>query len=194
MIYLDDKLPTSIELGEVVYPLDLSFNNVISALRPLKDPELMAMDKVELFLTIIMVDDPPEVELWQELMTEINEVIRSEPIVPIKRDQNGDPMPVNPDNDKPDFDFDFDARYIYSAFLQTYGIDLYDQQGKLHWLKFVSLLNALPEDTMFRQIRQIRSTKVSKIKDKEQRNQLLKQKEMFKLPDSDGEEVEDYGG
>ena len=36
-------------------------------------------------------------------------------------------------------DFKQDSSYIYSSFLMDYGIDLIEQQGKLHWQKFISL-------------------------------------------------------
>lgn len=48
------------------------------------------------------------------------------------------------------YDFDQDDYLIFSAFYQTYGIDL--GKVKLHWWKFSSLLLALPKDTLFMEI------------------------------------------
>jgi len=58
------------------------------------------------------------------------------------------------------FDFDQDAPYIYAGFKQAYGIDLYEERGKLHWWKFMSLFAGLPENTRIREIMSIRARKI----------------------------------
>ena len=54
-------------------------------------------------------------------------------------------------------DYKQDSMYIYSSFMADYGIDLFEQQGKLHWWKFVSLLSGLSEKSKMREIMGIRS-------------------------------------
>lgn len=58
------------------------------------------------------------------------------------------------------FDFVQDAGLIYAAFVQAYGIDLFEQ--RIHWWKFIQLLNALPSDTRFVEIVGIRTKPVPK--------------------------------
>lgn len=70
-------------------------------------------------------------------------------------------------------DYEIDADYIYSAFLQAYGIDLIDTD--LHWHKFTALLSSLPESTFFHKIMEYRSYKG---KDSE----LKKLKHIWALP------------
>ncbi len=53
------------------------------------------------------------------------------------------------------FDFIQDAPLIYAAFMQAYGIDLFEQ--RIHWWKFITLLNALPSDTRFVEVVNIRT-------------------------------------
>ncbi len=53
------------------------------------------------------------------------------------------------------FDFVQDAPLIYAAFAQAYGIDLFEQ--RIHWWKFIQLLNALPSDTRFVEVVNIRT-------------------------------------
>lgn len=48
-------------------------------------------------------------------------------------------------------DFKIDSDYIYSAFLQQYGIDLLDVRD-LHWHKFKALLNGISKHTMLFEI------------------------------------------
>lgn len=52
-------------------------------------------------------------------------------------------------------DYDLDADYIYSGFMQAYGIDLIT--ADLHWHKFSALLSGLPEETTISKIISYRS-------------------------------------
>lgn len=54
------------------------------------------------------------------------------------------------------FDFLQDGQYIYASFVYDYGIDLFQQQGKLHWWKFIALFNSLSESSKMSQIISIR--------------------------------------
>ena len=54
-------------------------------------------------------------------------------------------------------DVNVDADYIYSAFLQVYGIDLID--ADMHWHKFSALLSGIPQGTMLMDIIGYRSYK-----------------------------------
>ena len=49
-------------------------------------------------------------------------------------------------NAEPLIDYKKDAGLIYCAFLQGYGVDLFEMQGKLHWAKFLTLLNNIPDE------------------------------------------------
>ena len=80
-------------------------------------------------------------------------------------------------------DFLQDAPYIYAGFRQAYGIDLYDVQGTLHWIKFLSLFRALPQDTRIMEIVDIRTRPLPKPNkhNGEEIRALLKAKEAYKL-------------
>lgn len=54
------------------------------------------------------------------------------------------------------FDFEEDGEYIYASFMQAYGIDLIDQQGKLPWSRFMALFQGLPSNTKIKEIMRIR--------------------------------------
>lgn len=58
------------------------------------------------------------------------------------------------------FDFVQDAPLIYAAFMQAYGIDLFQQ--RIHWWRFINLLNALPSDTRFVEVVSIRAKPLPK--------------------------------
>lgn len=57
-------------------------------------------------------------------------------------------------------DFEQDAPYLYAAFRQVYGIDLFRERGKLHWWKFLAMLDSLPSDCKLKEIMAIRGRKL----------------------------------
>ncbi len=89
------------------------------------------------------------------------------------------------------YNYEFDAEYIYSAFMQQYGIDLQDIEY-LHWWKFKALFNGLSEDTQFVKIMGYRAIDLNKIKDKKEKNRYKKLQELYRLPDMRTEEEKEY--
>lgn len=84
-------------------------------------------------------------------------------------------------NEKQIFDWLEDSEYLYSAFYQTYKIDLLNV--KMHWWQFLSLYKGLPDNTKLAYIIQTRATKVPK-RDKynaDYVNELQKQKKYYAL-------------
>lgn len=64
----------------------------------------------------------------------------------------------------PLFDFDEDAPYIASAFLDSYYMDILDVDQHIHWWQFMALFIALPESTQMMQRMCDRSLDTSKMK------------------------------
>ena len=84
------------------------------------------------------------------------------------------------------YSFEYDDDYIYSAYLDQYGIDLQDIEY-LHWWKFKAMFKALKEDNMIVKIMGYRSMDISKIKDKEQKEYYSKMKKLYEIPKSKNE-------
>lgn len=87
---------------------------------------------------------------------------------------------------KPIYDFEYDAEYIYAAFMGQYGIDL--TTASLHWYQFKALFMGLDENCKMCKIMEYRSIDLSKIKDKEQKAFYRKMKQAYRLPDMRTEE------
>jgi hypothetical protein len=80
------------------------------------------------------------------------------------------------------YDLKQDAEYIYASFLQEYGIDLIDMQGKLRWEKFLALLSGLRDNTRFKEIVGIRAAELPRGKGMEkERKRLRKLKRIYAL-------------
>ena len=99
-----------------------------------------------------------------------------------KPEKNKIKKKVAEDKSKKIYDYDIDDGYIYSAFLQQYGIDLQDI-NYLHWWKFKAMFNSLSSDTKIVEIMGYRNIDLSKIKDKQEKARYKKLKEIYKLPD-----------
>lgn len=89
---------------------------------------------------------------------------------------------VKEESEKKIYDYDIDDGYIYSAFLQQYGIDL-QEIDYLHWWKFKAMFNSLNSDTKIVEIMGYRNIDLRKIKDKQEKARYKKLKEIYKLPD-----------
>ena len=85
------------------------------------------------------------------------------------------------------YSYEFDAEYIYSAFMEQYKIDL-NSIKYLHWWKFKYLFNSLNENVLFSKIMSYRCMNVAKIKNKNMRKFYEKMQRLYKLPDMRSEE------
>ncbi len=202
MFKLNDPLNDSVTINGEEHPIYMAFDNVMSALETFDDQELSEADRLYVFLGTMLHDyggdllDTLDFETQVDIGKQIIEQINSEPIENQPVDLNGEPMPQPKRDGEQLVSFLFDAKYIYAAFMQSYGIDLIEQQGLLHWSKFSALLNALPDNTLMRQIIDIRKTNLSEIKDKDEKKRIKKLKQQFSLEGkaSPGEEGADMYG
>lgn len=163
---LCDALPYSVEVDGQEYRLTPAFDNVLQMYAQLDDEDLTDAERMELMLYYLTDDGPPDARVL---------TAACEALFPTDRKPKAAA--------KKAFDFVQDADLIYAGFMQAYGLDLIDQQGKLHWLKFLALLQGLPSNTRFREVVEIRlrplpaPTKYNA----EERAQLLRAKQSVAL-------------
>jgi hypothetical protein len=79
------------------------------------------------------------------------------------------------------YSFEYDDDYIFTAFLSQYGIDLQEIEF-LHWWKFKAMFSSLNDTNKIVKIMEYRSTDLTKIKDKEQKEFYRNMKDLYKLP------------
>ncbi|MBV6372885.1 hypothetical protein IGJ74_001819 [Enterococcus sp. AZ009] len=189
---LQYRLEETVEIEGVTYPIDLSFDTVLRLFDLLKDPVLTESEKIVLGLQLLLgVSFLCEIETQNTIFLSILEMfdIWEEP--KSRYDRNGKKLkPKMKEIADQHFSFDYDAPNIYAAFYQAYGIDLFDQRGKMRWEKFIALFGGLPDETRFRQIVSIRTKKMPTGKgNKEAKDELRKLKKLYALP-KEGEEDE----
>lgn len=177
-----------IEIDGKKFFVNVSFDNILKLIDMTRDKSLAPNYKVILGIKMLF---GKETGLLQLPFEQLNEVFLSafkmyinegkEP--ELKVDLAGNPLPPEYQKDKENFySLKQDAEYIFASFMQAYGIDLIQQQGKLHWFKFQALLSGLPENTKFRQVVSIRMWKKPNKHDTEEK-QMMELQEIYKLAD-----------
>jgi len=172
----------SIEIDEKTYELNLAFDNVLRLIDMLGDRELTDWMQIDLGLQMLLGEkldypiDKKEEIFYQIFQSTIGrEIEENQPV-----DIAGNPMPQQ--EEEKTYDLKQDAEYIYASFMSDYGIDLFEQQGKLHWLKFKALLGGLTDGSKFLRVIEIRTMDLPKGKGSEKaRKQAIELKEHYAL-------------
>lgn len=81
------------------------------------------------------------------------------------------------------YSYEHDAKLIYSAFLDQYGVDL-NEIEYLHWFKFKAMFEGLKSDNKICEVMGYRAIDLSKIKNKEEKAKYRKLQRQFALPDN----------
>ena len=189
---LQYRLEDTVEIEGVSYPIDLSFDTVLRLFDLLKDPVLSESEKILLGINLLLgVSFLYDIETQNTIFLSILETFDIWEKPKPRYDKKGNKLkPKMKDIAEQHFSFDYDAPNIYAAFYQAYGIDLFEQRGKMRWEKFIALFGGLPDETRFRQIVSIRTRKPSRAKgSKEANEELRKLKKIYALP-KEGEEDE----
>jgi hypothetical protein len=181
---LNDLLVTSFVYDGKEYNIDLSFDNVLDVFDVLSDDTLRDYEKAEICLELLLGEQgyTSTVELWNHIYKEYIEIQRKQPI---EYDLKGNPMPVQDEDSEKMIDLEQDAEYVYASFRQAYGMNLYEQQGKLHWHEFKALLNGLPSDTIMQRVIQIRLWKPSKHESGAYKENMRKLQKIYALDDNE---------
>jgi hypothetical protein len=175
-VALHFPLPHSIVFNGKRYELKPYFDNVLKVFAVQKENDLTTGDKVYLSL-VILVKSKVKLEFNDQvgLLNAIYDTLID--------------APKKTDNAPPAFDFVQDAGYIYSSFYMDYGIDLYQEQGKLHWWKFIQLFYGLSDKCKIKQVIQIRTKPIpapTKYNNQE-RLDLMQAKQYYALKYNDAE-------
>ncbi|MCM3110686.1 Gp15 family bacteriophage protein [Lederbergia lenta] len=186
---LNDPLVTSFLYESEEYSIDLAFDNVLDVFDVLGDETLRDYEKAEICLSLLLdesIQKKEAVELWNYVYESF---IHIESKRPIEYDRKGNPLPVQKEH-KPFIDLDKDAEYIFASFQQAYKMNLYQEQGNLHWREFQALLNGLPSDTIMQRIVQIRAWEPSKGDSAEYKKAMHHLQDIYALDDEEQEEVD----
>lgn len=199
MLDLSRKLTDTLVIDDEEFLLNLSFDNVLRLFEMWRDEDVPEFVKPHFGIRILTGETLEDftVEEMSEVFNEVFEEHISLSTVEdnhVEYDLAGNPMKTTASNGKQEqapYDIRFDGDYIYASFLQAYGIDLFDVQGKLHWKKFNALLSGLPEGTKFMEVIKIRKWKPQKGDSAEYKEEMRRLQKDYALP-NDIIEDEEY--
>lgn len=200
MLDLSRKLTDKLVIDDEEFPLNLSFDNVLRLFEMWRDEDVPEFVKPHFGIRILTGETLEDftVEEMSEVFNEVFEEHISLSTVEdnhVEYDLAGNPMKTTANNGKQEqapYDIRYDGDYIYASFLQAYGIDLFDVQGKLHWKKFNALLSGLPEGTKFMEVIKIRKWKPQKGDSAEYKEEMRRLQKDYALPYEVIEEEEEF--
>ena len=190
MFRLNSPLPHSIAVAGFSFEVDMAFDNVLDVLDLLHgdgDDAQKLIGALALFigpLPDFLIEPSDQFAVLQAIM---QAYVIPEPRKP-KMDLNGDPMPEDDSEQPAVIDYTQDAEYIWTSFIQAYGIDLDQERGRMDWRKFRALLRDLPDNTKLKQIVQIRAWRPEKGTSGQARKQMRELQDEFALDDEVDEE------
>lgn len=172
-----EELIDEIEINGKTYSLNLFFDTVLLFFDLMNDDSFFDYEKVEIaFQMFINSDEEFDFETKYKVVEEITKrfIIGSE---------NDDTDHSQSSSEgKKYYCLKQDAEFIYASFMQEYGIDLIEQQGKLRWEKFKALLIGLRDNTKFKEVVGIRAMELPKGKGTEkERRRIMKLKRIYAL-------------
>lgn len=214
MLDLSRKLTDKLVIDDKEYALDLSFDNILKMFEMMRNDDIPEYIKPHFAIRMLISKSlagttrEEKAESFNsdfegysvEEMSKVFKSVFEEHISlsdvednHVEYDLAGNPMKTTASDDtkqKAPYDIRYDGDYIYSSFLQAYGIDLFDVQGELHWRKFNALLSGLPEGTKLMEVIKIRKWKAQKGDSSEYKEEMRRLQKDYALPNEIIEEEE----
>lgn len=177
MGFLTDIPQTYLVTSKGKLAVNPAFDLVLEAQKLFKEGTLSEMEKIDTALCMFTENDRNLKLYSQYEKCELLNRIYEEFVHTRKR-------PSIKKGSAPVLDFELDGEYIYASFMQNYGIDLVDSQGKLSWKKFIALFEGLSSETKIKQIMRIRDMEVPVFNGKNQKQiqDVLELKSYYALP------------
>ena len=172
MNLLIDLIPTEVKIDGMEYAINSDFRTSILFELLMQDYTIGEKEKIYMALELYYPIIPKNINEATEQMLWFYRCGKDE----VKSKGTGKGKSVTQI-----YSYDYDDDYIYSAFLDQYGVDLQDVDY-LHWWKFKAMFKALKEDNEIVKIMGYRAMDLSKIQDKESKNHYRKMKELYKIP------------
>lgn len=179
MNLLMDDLPYYVIVGGEEIPIVTDYRTGILFEQVLNDPDLSDDEKLRTVLQLyygdLIFSLLTDMDRIQEALTNIMWFYRCGSDKTAETDAGSD----DPETDPP-FSYEYDAAYIYAAFVEAYGIDL--TKNRLHWWQFRALFLALPENVQFCKIMSYRAMEIPAKMSKEKKKFYQRMKRIYKIP------------
>lgn len=166
MNVLYQEFPEFIEVSGEKYPIETDFREWIKFSELVEDEDLTWQVKLQFMLQWFQEEIPDDLET---AIYALGDFLTAK----VLYQDNPEKETTEKKELQPAFSFKEDAGCIYSAFVECYGIDL-QTVPYMHWWKFKTLFDWLPEDTEIKQRIRYRTMDINSIKDKEEKKRVQK--------------------
>lgn len=167
MIDFTSPLPSAVTVNGRVFYLHTDFRSWLKFDRILTEKGVKKITYGDLLNTVLSGEITPYADEMEELLQRIFDFYS---------DLN--PCPKSSGGGEKVLDYLTDSDYIFSAFMEQYGIDLC--KTEMHWHKFLALLRGISDDTMLGKIMSYRGYK--NIGNKSYEKQMQELKAIWALP------------
>ena len=173
MNLLYDALPDTVTVDGKAYRIYTDYRDWLRFYDMQEDDGLSKREK--LLMLEWYIDKPPLSCLEEALEALIGFATRSEEQPEQRQEHSG-----RKTTDRV-LSWQYDAAYVYAAFLSVYHMDL-QQVEQMHWHLFLGLFDALPDETPIKQRMGYRSVNLAEIKDKNERLRIRKIQDRIRIP------------
>lgn len=177
MNLLLDRCPDMVEINGELYPIRSDFRTSILFELMMSDPKLNESQKILGALNLYYERLPEDIQSMPSALKTAISFYNLGKEINKKDSSNSD---ESSELKRKFYSFEHDSEYIYTSFLTAYGIDL--AEVDLHWWKFRTLFNNLPEDTIMKKVIEVRTCKITSKMSKEEKKRLRKLKKIYELP------------
>lgn len=160
---LTEKFPTAVRVNGEVYDVNADFRVGLKIMEAFESPKLARHEKQYVMIALLFPKRPPDFFAASAAAIKFLDCGRQK--------TNSSTGRV--------FSFTKDADFIYSAFLQTYGVDL--QTASLHWWAFTRMFADLSPDTTFERIVSLRVKQQRGLLSKEEQRVWMEAHEVLEL-------------
>lgn len=178
MSLLIDRLPDTVEVGGVDYRINTGFRTAVLFELMMQDDFFYPAEKQDMALDLFFPVRPDDVNAAMQAIIWFYEGG--------DRKKNSRELRKRHGNHRLIYSYEHDDQYIYTAFLQQYGIDL--TSAELHWWQFRALFLALDDTCKFCKIMHYRAMTIDPKLSKEEQRFYRDMKEIYALPINDDEQ------
>lgn len=180
MLRLTQQLETEFDYNGHLLHLNLAFDNILRLFDLFADKTVRDDWKVDIACEMLI----KEYEIVQEAdIYEKNELLLFILSEFLHLDLSEEKSSGGEGTNSRSFDFEKDAGMIYASFMSVYNMDLFEQQGKLHFLKFMQLLEHIDDNSKIKEVIRIRTEPLPAPDkhNKAERERLQKLKSLYSL-------------
>lgn len=161
--------PRSVKVRGISFPIRWDFLTCFQLTRINNAQDMTWTERLELMLRMFYADAVPEdideaVRLMAKFLNcgdEVPEPVERPESDEGEEDEDEDEEWVDTERNPPLYSFERDGGLIYTAILQTYGIDIEADGDTLHWWKFLAMIRDISPQTSFSRLLQLRQRYLS---------------------------------